>query len=83
MRGIYTKWRVDVCPIAKKRTYLSFEDAESWCFDGMTPYRCDSWPHWHVGHCPSWKAVWLQTHMEDDTTYEDNSLSSADDYGAA
>lgn len=50
---------IDVCPFAKKRTYLSFDAAGEFCFDNMSPYKCDAYPHWHVGHCPSWKHVWL------------------------
>ena len=60
MRRRLQKWQIDVCPVAKKRTYLSFETAEEFCFDNMSPYKCDSYPHWHVGHCPSWKQVWYQ-----------------------
>jgi len=55
------RYSVDICPIAKKRTYLSYDDAEQWCFDEMTPYRCDSYPHWHVGHIPFWKRWWLES----------------------
>ena len=69
------RYRIDICPIARKRTYLTFNEAEEWCFDGMTPYMCNAWQHWHVGHMPWWKQAWLN--YEEKESLETEDMTSA------
>ena len=64
----------DLCPIEHKITYLSepaaLEMAEElpqrWSdrgYEGMRPYQCPHYPHWHLGHRLSY-VNWSRRHPQ-------------------
>lgn len=59
---------IDRCPFARKITYLSVRSAMMACFDGMAPYVCRDYPHWHVGHPWKRRRMALQAMVHDAET---------------